>query len=152
VKTDFNSYLIVGQSNSSDGDVSKHIGNSDVWVIHINHHGDLLWEKSFGGTQFETANAIKKTGYNQFTIIGNSRSSGDFANQGQNDIYLLQIDANANSKVHWQKTFGGSNFDFGTDLSQTNDGKIYLVGDYQSNNGIFNTNRGLNDRFVIKLE
>ena len=65
-KTDFNSYLIVGQSNSVDGDISSHIGNSDIWVIHINHHGDLLWEKSFGGVQFETAYSIKKNKNGRF--------------------------------------------------------------------------------------
>lgn len=153
VKTDFNSYLIVGQSNSVDGDVSKHIGNADVWVIHINHHGDLIWEKSFGGTQFETASAIKRTGYNQYTIIGHSRSAdNEITNNGQNDIFLFQIDAYANTTMHWKKTFGGTNFDFGTDLAQTADGKLYLVGDTQSNDAIFTENKGMNDRFVIKLE
>lgn len=152
VKTDFNSYLIVGQSNSVTGDIKHPIGNSDVWVIHINEHGKLLWEKSFGGTQFDTAAAIKKTGYNKFVVIGHSRSSDNqLNNNGQNDVFIFEIDANANSKMHWQKTFGGSNFDFGTDVAQTFDGELYLVGDTQSNDVIFNQNKGMNDRFVIKL-
>lgn len=153
VKTDFNSYLIVGQSNSTEGDISNPKGNSDVWVVHINHHGELIWEKSFGGGQFETATAIKKTGYNQFVIVGHSRSNDNqLTNKGQNDIYLLEIDAYANTTAHWQKTFGGSNFDLANDVAQTNDGKLYIVGDTQSNDGVFTINKGMNDRFVLKLE
>jgi hypothetical protein len=153
IKTDFNSYLIVGQSNSVSGDITKPKGNSDIWVIHIDQHGKLIWEKSFGGSQFETANSIKKTGFNKFVVIGNSRSSDNqISNKGQNDIYLFEIDANPNSRVHWQKTYGGSDFDFGTDITQTSDGKLYIVGDYQSTDGNFNQNKGLNDRFIMKLE
>lgn len=153
VKTEFNSYLIVGQSNSVDGDISNPKGNADVWVIHINHHGDLLWDKSFGGNQFESANGIKRVGYNQYAIIGHSRSSdAEIVNKGQNDIFLLQIDANANTSAHWIKTFGGTSFDFGVDVAPTDDGKLYLVGDTQSNNLNFAENKGMNDRFVIKLE
>lgn len=153
VKTDFNSYLIVGQSNSETGDISKPKGNSDIWVIHINHHGELIWEKSFGGTQFETASAIKKTGYNQFVIVGHTRSNeNQINNKGENDIYLLEIDAYANSKAHWQKTYGGSNFDIANDITLTTDEKLYIVGDTQSNDGDFTINKGMNDRFVIKLE
>lgn len=153
VKTDFNSFLIVGQSNSIEGDISNPKGNSDIWVIHIDHHGKLLWDKSFGGSQFETATAIKKTGYNQFVIVGHTRSNDNqLINRGQNDIYILEIDANANSDIHWQKTFGGSNFDFANDVAQTLDGKLYLVGDTQSNDGNFTINKGMNDCFVMKLE
>lgn len=153
VKTDYNSYIIVGQSNSTDGDISRPKGNSDVWVIHINDHGHLLWDKSFGGNQFETGYAVKKMPNNQFMILGHSRSSDNqIENKGQNDIYLLTFDAQPNSGVLWQKTFGGSSFDLGYDFAQTADGSIVLVGDTQSNDGDFTLNKGMNDRFVIKIK
>lgn len=153
VKTDFNSYLIVGQSNSVAGDIKHPKGNSDAWVIHIDEHGSLIWEKSFGGSEFDTASSIKKTGYNTFVVVGHTRSTTtQFTNKGQNDIYLFEIDANANSGVHWQKSFGGSDFDLAYDVAQTKDGKLYLVGDTQSSDGNFTVNKGMNDRFVIKVE
>jgi len=153
VKTDYNSYLIVGQSNSMDGNISNPIGNSDVWVIHIDDHGHLIWNKSFGGTQFDTALSIKKLSNNQFVIAGHTRSNDNqFTNAGQNDAFLMGIDAQPNSGVLWRKTFGGSNFDFATDVTQTADGSFVLVGDTQSNNGDFTLNKGLNDRFVIKVK
>ncbi len=153
VKTDHNSYLIVGQSNSTDGDISRPIGNSDVWVIHIDDHGHLIWNKSLGGSQFDTALAIKKTFNNQFMIVGHTRSNDhQFTNLGQNDAFIMGIDAHPNSGILWQKTFGGSSFDFATDVTQTADGSFVLVGDTQSNNGDFTLNKGLNDRFIIKVK
>ncbi len=153
VKTDYNSYLIVGQTNSSDGDISNSIGNSDVWVIHINDHGDLIWNKSLGGTGFDTAYSIKKAPNNQYVIVGHTRSNDNqFINKGQNDAFIMGIDAQPNSRILWQKTFGGSSFDFATDVTQTSDGSFVLVGDTQSNNGDFNLNKGFNDRFVIKVK
>lgn len=151
-KTDFNSYLIVGQSNSVDGDISSHIGNSDIWVIHINHHGDLLWEKSFGGVQFETAYSIKKNKNGRFYIAGNSRSNDVFTNIGQNDALLIEIDAHPNTGIYWSKTFGGSSFDIAYDFTQTTDGSIILVGDTESNDNDFTLNKGSLDQFVIKVE
>lgn len=153
VKTDSNSYILVGQSNSTDGDISNPKGNSDVWVVHFDQHGHLIWEKSFGGTAFETALSIKKVGYNNFTVLGHSRSeTTDFVNKGQNDIYLFSIDIHANSSVIWQKTLGGSEFDLGYDFAQTSDNSYILVGVTNSINGDFLLNKGKNDRFVVKVK
>jgi hypothetical protein len=153
VKTEHNSYLIVGQSNSTDGDISNPMGNSDIWVIHIDDHGHLIWNKSLGGSQFDTALSIKKTLNNQYMIVGHTRSNDhQLTNLGQNDAFIMGIDAHPNSGILWQKTFGGSSFDFATDVTQTADGSFVLVGDTQSNNGDFALNKGLNDRFVIKVK
>jgi hypothetical protein len=152
-KTDHNSYLIVGQSNSTDGDVTNPKGNSDVWVIHIDDHGHLIWDKSFGGSQFETGYAIKKSSNNQYVVLGHSRSNDNqIINKGQNDVYLLGFDTQPNSGVLWQKTFGGSSFDFGYDLAQMLDGSWALVGLTQSNDGDFTLNKGMNDRFIVKMK
>lgn len=43
-------FLIFGESASSNGDVSNPNGELDVWIIKINSSGDLIWEKSFGGS------------------------------------------------------------------------------------------------------
>lgn len=151
VKTEFNSYLVVGQSNSIDGDISSPIGNSDVWVIHINDFGELLWDKSFGGTSFDTALAIKKTTNNKYIIAGHSRSNDNqFNNRGQNDAFIMSIDTHPNTGILFFKNFGGSYFDFATDLTQTTDGSIVVVGNTQSSDGDFIINEGFNDRFVIK--
>ncbi len=153
VKTDNNSYLIAGKSNSNDKDVSKANGNFDAWVIHLNHHGELIWEKSFGGLEFDTANSIKKLNNGNYAIVGNTRNSFDGnPNKGQNDFWIFEIDAKANSSIYWQKTFGGSKTDNATDFFQNAKNEIVIVGESQSNNEDVPENKGNNDLWMIKLK
>ena len=48
-------------TRSHDTDVSLNNGAADVWVVKINPDGELLWEKTFGGSSFDSAQAIHKT-------------------------------------------------------------------------------------------
>jgi hypothetical protein len=153
VKTDNNSYLIVGKSNSTDKDVSTAFGGFDAWVIHIDHHGHLIWQKSFGGLEFDTATSIKKLSNGNYGIIGNSRSNfNNQENKGQNDYWMFEIDNKANSSIYWQKTFGGTKIDTATDFFQNSNNEIVIVGESQSNNQDVPNNKGFNDLWLIKLK
>ncbi len=152
-KTGNNSYLIVGRSNSSDGDVKNPKGNFDGWVIHINKHGHLIWEKSFGSDSFDVASTIKKIANGNFVVVGNSRGTFDEKpNNGQNDFWLFEIDNKANTKLYWQKTFGGTNIDVATDFFETSKRELIIVGESQSNSLDVPSNKGGNDVWAIKLE
>jgi hypothetical protein len=152
-KTGNNSYLIVGRSNSEDGQIKNPKGNFDGWVIHINDHGHLLWEKSFGGVDFDVATTIKKISNGNFVVVGNSRGSFDAnPNKGENDFWLFEIDNKANSNLYWQKTFGGSNIDIATDFYQTSKKELIVVGESQSNDHDVSFNKGGNDLWVIKVK
>ena len=61
VQTDDNGFIIAGSSDSEDTDISGNIGTYDFWIIKISEFGDLVWEKSFGGSQIDEARAISKT-------------------------------------------------------------------------------------------
>lgn len=150
-KTNNNSYVVVGRSNSADGDVTNPLGNFDAWVIHINDHGDLLWQKSFGGADFDAAAAIRKTRNGNLVIAGNTRGQlGANPNNGQNDYWLFEIDNFANTGIHWQKTYGGSNIDIATDVTETNDGFI-ITGESQSSDFDVPGNKGMNDLWMVRL-
>ncbi len=150
-KTDHNSYLIGGRSNSSDGDVTNAKGNFDAWIINIDDEGKMIWEKSFGGTDFDVASSIKKTSDGKFVVVGNTRGSmGNDANKGENDFWIFKIDDNANSDMIWQKTFGGSSFDLAADVVFNNN-EYTIIGDSQSNDIDVPANKGQNDIWVIKV-
>ena len=152
-KTGNNSYLIAGRTNSTDGDVSKAIGNFDAWVIHINDHGHLMWNKTFGGSEFDVATTIKKINNGHFVVTGNTRSSfGTQTNKGENDFWTFEIDNKANSSLYWQKTFGGTKIDMATDFFQTASGELVIIGESQSNDLDVVHNKGGNDLFVLKLK
>lgn len=151
-KTNSGNYLIVGTSSSLDGDVSNHISGNDVWVIAIDDNGHLIWEKSYGGTQYETVNSIKKLKNDSFVIVGHTRSDdGDVKNlKGENDFWVLNIDSGG--KLIWENTFGGSNFDFGYDFTELNDNSLIIVGESQSNDLDVSENKGMKDLLVIKVK
>lgn len=152
-KTDNNSYLIVGRTNSIDGDIKNAKGNFDAWVIHINDHGDLLWEKSFGSSDYDVATSIKKINNGHFVIIGNSRSNiENQQNNGQNDFWAFEIDNKPNSTTYWHKTLGGSNIDIATDFIQTKNNELIIIGESQSNDFDVPSNKGNTDLWVVKLK
>ena len=144
-------FIIVGDTRSSDQDISINNGGADCWIIKINSRGELLWEKTFGGSSFDVARSIKKTSDNGFIISGSSRSlDNGFTNQGQNDAWLLKISSEGNQE--WQQIIGGSNIDFLYDAIQLNDQSYIAVGESSSNNGDIETNKGFSDLLIIKLK
>ena len=142
-------YLVVGDTRSSNLDISQNNGAADLWVIKISSDGSLLWEKTLGGSNFDVARSISKTQQNDFLIAGSSRSSdGIFINNnGQNDALLLKI--NSNGYLQWQKTIGGPEIDFFYGAEELADGSIVAVGDSDSSNLDIMENKGFKDLLIL---
>ena len=57
----FGTYIIAGNSKSSDGDTTKNNGENDFWVFKIDTKGKLLFEKSLGGSGLDFAYGVIET-------------------------------------------------------------------------------------------
>jgi len=145
-------FIMVGDSRSQDQDVSTSLGNADAWVIKFNGDGDLLWERSFGGSNFESARSISKMNTGNYLIAGNSRSlSGDLTdNNGANDAWIFII--TESGTIDFQYSVGGSGLDFANQAIQTSDNKILVVGETESNDFDILENKGSKDFLVIKFK
>ena len=152
IKTEDNHFMLVGDTRSSDKDVSNPRGNADIWIIKFDTDGNLIWEKTYGGPEFDSGKSIIAIGNNDYFITSSSRSETDQLeiNYGSNDIWGFIIDGNGDLK--WQKTFGGSGLDFGNDAAINSSREIFVVGTTASNDSDFPTNKGDNDAFIIKLK
>ncbi|MEW4923233.1 hypothetical protein [Algibacter sp. 2305UL17-15] len=152
VASDDGNYVIVGDTRSNDKDVSKNNGAADVFLIKISTNGNLIWQKTFGGSSFDTARSISKTNSGGYLISGSSRSSNiDVSeNKGQNDAWVLKLDANAN--LEWQKTVGGSNIDIAFDAVELNDGSVIAVGETSSSDLDIKENKGFSDVLIFKIK
>ncbi|MEJ6675025.1 MAG: hypothetical protein QNK88_05905 [Polaribacter sp.] len=144
-------FIIVGNTRSADKDVSKNNGAADIWILKVSKEGNLIWEKTIGGSSFEVAKAIYNTQDNGFLIAGSSRSlDNGFQNKGQNDALILKIDENGN--LLWQKTFGGSEIDFLYDVVELNNKSIIAVGESSSSDQDIPENNGFTDALVIQIK
>ena len=144
-------FIIVGDTRSSDVNVSNNNGAADLWMLKISPEGNLLWEKTIGATGFDVARSVSKSQDNGFVISGSSRSSdGGYTNQGQNDAWVLKTDANGN--ILWQKTVGGTEIDFFYDAVELNNLEIIAVGESSSSNGDIEENKGFSDVLIIKIK
>jgi hypothetical protein len=147
--TNDGNFIIVGDTRSADKDVSNNHGAADVWIIKMNTDGNLIWEKTIGGSSFDVARSVARAQDNGFIISGSSRSLNEgFTNQGQNDALLLKIDAEGN--LVWKQTIGGDEIDYFYDAVQLNNASIIAVGETNSSNGDLTENKGFSDALIIK--
>lgn len=145
-------YIIVGDTRSEDIDISTNAGAADLWIIKISPTGELLWEKTIGGTSFDVARAVVKAQDGGYLLAGSSRSSdGDVsANQGQNDAWVVKVDSNGD--LEWETSVGGSNIDFAYGIAELNDKTVIAVGDATSNDGDITENKGFTDLLLVKIK
>lgn len=150
IETKDGDFILAGLSDSSDVDISDNKGSYDFWIVKINNKGNLIWEKSFGGTQIDEAFGIIKTTDGNFVIVGNTRSNDNDVtiNNGGADLWVLKI--SSLGSLIWEKTFGGSSFDVGTAIHQSKNGDLIMSGNSRSSNNGF-INKGENDAWILSI-
>lgn len=115
------------------------LGGYDIYLVKVDKTGNLLWQKTIGGSDWDFANSIQKTVDGGFIIAGSTYSFG----YGNSDGYVLKTDGNGN--VIWAKTFGGDKDDEFNSVIQSSDGGFVIAGCTKSYNDSFG------DAWVFKL-
>jgi hypothetical protein len=100
----------------------------------------VQWQKTFGGNGNEWGWSVQQTSDGGFIIAGEIFSFGAWDNV---DVYLIKTDPNGNKE--WEKTLGGSDYDYGYSVQQTSDGG-YIIAGWTSSFGA-----GDYDVYLIKL-
>ncbi|GAA4963794.1 T9SS type B sorting domain-containing protein [Algibacter aquimarinus] len=138
VKTSDNGFVIIASSNSgiSNDKTSENEGQEDFWVIKIDNLGNIIWQRNIGGEVSDDPIDIIATSDGNFLITGASDSyiSGDKTENAicnSSDAWIVKIDKEGN--ILWDKTIGGDNFDWFSDIIETEDGGFLLGGISSSN-------------------
>ena len=135
LQTSDGGYIIVGYTESSDGDVTTNKGEADYWVIKTDDKGILQWQKTYGGAFADIAMSVLidiDGGY----IIGGSTNSnnGDISSKHNGiDAWLIKLD-NAGTLV-WEHVYGGSSWDAFNDVIFNSGGDLVLSGVSSSDDG-----------------
>ncbi len=143
-------FVMAGFSESDDYDISNSKGSYDFWVIKIGPQGDLLWERSFGGTGIEIAQDVARTADQAYVVVGNTFSTDTdvSATHGESDVWMIKIDEEG--KLLWEQTYGGSGFDAAQGVSLSADGGYIVCGNSKSSDGDTTGNQGENDIWLLK--
>ena len=108
-------YIVAGNT-SPDG------STSDGYVVKTDSEGNIIWEKTFGGTDSDYLSSVQQTSDGSYILAGSTNSYG----AGSNDCYLVKTDADGN--ILWEKTVGETRSDRCSSVQQTVDGGYVLIG------------------------
>jgi Secretion system C-terminal sorting domain len=144
-------YIVSGSSDSNDGDISGNHGDTDAMVFQLNPSGDMLWQKSYGGSMVDNAYSIQPTMDGGYIIAGTTESNnGQVTNyKGNGDVWIIKTDASGN--LTWEKTFGGTAEDMGYYVIQNPDASYSVSGYTTSANTDVSFNNGLGDLWIFQL-
>jgi hypothetical protein len=116
VQTDDGGYAIAGSTESYGA------GARDFWLVKTDSAGNVLWNRKYGGTNYDEARSLVQTSDGGYALAGYTDSYG----AGSSDFWLVKTDASGNTQ--WNKTYGGTGNDGASSVVQTGDGGYALAG------------------------
>ena len=119
-QTNDGGFILTGFTNSYGE------GMNDVYVVKIDSEGDTIWTRTFGGSFNDYGYSVKQTSDGGYIVTGTTESFG----AGFTDVYLIKTDELGDTI--WTRTYGGSSYDMGYSVIQTNDGGYLVTGETSS--------------------
>jgi hypothetical protein len=144
-------YIMIGHTDSHDGDVTATAGEQDVWIVKLSSSGAIQWQKTIGGAHSDGAYSFHATPDGGYIIAGSTKSNdGDVSgNHGDADAWVVKL--SGTGTIQWQKALGGSNEDIARSVQPTTDGGYIVAGSTKSNDGDVSGNHGDADVWIVKL-
>ncbi|MBN2235979.1 MAG: T9SS type A sorting domain-containing protein [Bacteroidales bacterium] len=154
IQTIDSGFLLVGHTNSNDGNVLyNHSESGDIWIIKTDKKGDIMWQKSLGGTDNDFASSVLQKADSSFLILCDVNSNdGDVVGSlGNQDFWLVHLDKDG-VNILSSKNYGGTSTDRPYAISPTSDGGYLMCGNTYSNDLDVIGQHGNGDFFVLKID
>lgn len=147
-------YLAICATNSIDGDVKDPLGQKDVWAVCFSKNFDIVWQRMYGGSDFDEPKGICRAKNGDFIISGTTFSSDidlDGAdNHGLGDAWMFRI--KESGFLRWSRVYGGARNEGANMVAETPDGGIVMVGVSNSQDKYITRQNGLYDGFVVRTD
>ncbi len=122
-------------------------------IIKLDDTGKVVWSKRYGGSGNDVATDAIPVRGGGYVMCGTTNShDGDVAsNHGLDDYWIVKLDDTG--RIQWEKTYGGSKYDFAGGICETINKDGYVVAGFSgSSNGDVSTNQGLGDGWLISID
>lgn len=117
VQTSDGGYALAGSTSSFGA------GAFDFWLVKTDASGNIEWDRTYGGENWEVADSLVETSDGGYAIVGYTHSYED----DDYDAWLVKTDANGN--MEWNQTYKGKNPGSSTNqlLVEASDGGFTLA-------------------------
>jgi hypothetical protein len=137
IQTVDSNYIIAGETISADGDITSNKGSYDAWIIKLDRNGNIIWQKTMGGSRGESCNSIIQTGDGGY-VVGATTSSADgdvtfLHGRYNNDYWVVKLDDTG--KIEWQRSYGGTKNDNANAIIEVSSGGYLINGKTESSDG-----------------
>ncbi|MEJ5378477.1 MAG: choice-of-anchor D domain-containing protein [bacterium] len=126
-------YIVAGVTRSLGA------GEYDIWVLKLDSDGDIQWQKTYGGADWDLVYEVQQTQDGGYVVAGTTWST--------TSAWVLKLDSSGN--IEWQKTYGGYGSEYygsyGHSIKQTSDGGYIL-------SGVLSSRVSGDDIWVVKLD
>ncbi len=133
---------------STNGNLAGSLGGFDSFLARYDIDGNPIWAKQLGTLQDDFCGGVSTTAANNICLGGST--FGDFAgaNEGDDDGFLVKLDANGNE--FWRRQFGTTQSDLVRGVSTDIQGNIFVSGTTLGD--LAGSSNGGRDGFVIKYD
>ena len=152
----FNGFLDVTASNGQGQDgklnfLTKKHGVGEFWCHKLDRNGNLQWRRYFGGASNDRSYDAIETNEGDFILTGSSESQdADISNpKGGYDIWVVKIDASG--ALLWETSIGGSGYDIGNAIIETQNGNFLIAGQTFSKDKDITNPLGSSDGILVWL-
>jgi hypothetical protein len=118
IETEDGGYAVTGGTQSIGA------GNYDVWLVILDEDGEVVWDKTYGGSAKDKGWSVFQTSDGGYFITGYSESYHH--SEEDSDMYLIRTDAIGDTL--WTKNYGYLGDDGGYCGIQTENGQFVATG------------------------
>lgn len=136
IPTKDGNFLILGTTSS------KGSGDFDLYLMKVNGDGDIIWDKTHGGTMWDEGTDIAELSDGSFILSGYTLS---YSVAGGHDWLLLKV--NESGDFVWRKIFGAQYQDYAARIAVANNGFVIA-----GTTDLEILPRTINDMLVIKTD
>ena len=156
-KTKNGGYLLAGTSNSPiSGEKNEEcLGLNDYWVISVDAIGDVIWQRTIGGSGADDLTVVVPLDGGSYLLGGSSNSgAGRIKDRSSKDTDFWMLKINEYCMIIWQEVYNYGRTDVLTSIVENKDQSLVIGGYSQSE--VMGTGKkdkkGINDYIMLKTD